>query len=31
MAGLPYRITEDRLMIDVRLTPRGGRDALDGV
>jgi hypothetical protein len=31
MAERPYRIAEDRLMIDVRLMPRGGRDALDGI
>lgn len=31
MADLPYRIADGRLMVDVRLTPRGGRDALDGV
>lgn len=27
---MPYRIAGSRLMVDVRLTPRGGRDALDG-
>lgn len=27
---MPYRIAGSRLIVDVRLTPRGGRDALDG-
>lgn len=31
MSDRPYRIADGRLMVDVRLTPRGGRDALDGV
>lgn len=31
MSDMPYRIADGRLMVDVRLTPRGGRDALDGV
>jgi uncharacterized protein YggU (UPF0235/DUF167 family) len=31
MSNMPYRIADGRLMVDVRLTPRGGRDALDGV
>jgi uncharacterized protein YggU (UPF0235/DUF167 family) len=26
----PYRIVGDRLLVDVRLTPRGGRDRLEG-
>lgn len=30
MSDGPYRIADGRLMVDVRLTPRGGRDALDG-
>ncbi|MBL8571218.1 MAG: DUF167 domain-containing protein [Phreatobacter sp.] len=31
MSDRPYRIADGRLMVDVRLTPRGGRDALDGI
>jgi uncharacterized protein YggU (UPF0235/DUF167 family) len=27
----PYRIEPDRLILFVRLTPKGGRDALEGV
>lgn len=27
---LPWRITEDVVSVTVRLTPRGGRDAIDG-
>lgn len=27
---MPYRIAGNRLLVDVRLTPRGGKDALDG-
>ena len=29
--SLPYRIEPGRLILFVRLTPKGGRDALDGV
>ncbi len=29
--GLPWRKVSDGLMLTVRVTPRGGRDALDGV
>jgi uncharacterized protein YggU (UPF0235/DUF167 family) len=28
--ALPYRIERERLLVDVRLTPRGGRDAVEG-
>ena len=31
MAGLPWRATADGLSLVVRLTPKGGRDAIDGV
>jgi uncharacterized protein YggU (UPF0235/DUF167 family) len=27
---MPYRIAGDRLLVDVRLTPRGGKDAIEG-
>lgn len=30
-ASLPWAITADGLVVTVRLTPRGGRDALDGI
>ncbi len=30
MDALPYRIERERLLVDVRLTPRGGRDAVEG-
>lgn len=30
MSETPYRIIGDRLLVDVRLTPRGGRDRLEG-
>lgn len=30
MNALPYRIERERLLVDVRLTPRGGRDAVEG-
>lgn len=30
MTDAPYRSGRDALLIDVRLTPRGGRDAIDG-
>lgn len=30
MSGAPYRIVGDRLLVDVRLTPRGGQDRLEG-
>jgi uncharacterized protein YggU (UPF0235/DUF167 family) len=29
--GPPWRIEADGLLIDIRLMPRGGRDAIDGV
>ena len=29
--SLPYRIEPDRLILYVRLTPEGGRDAIDGI
>jgi uncharacterized protein YggU (UPF0235/DUF167 family) len=29
--GEPWRVTSDGLVIHCRLTPRGGRDAIDGV
>lgn len=28
---LPYRLCDDHILLAVRLTPNGGRDALDGV
>ena len=31
MSGLPWRATTDGLALVVRLTPKGGRDAIDGV
>ena len=31
MSGLPWRATADGLALVVRLTPKGGRDAIDGV
>ena len=31
MSGLPWRATADGLSLVVRLTPKGGRDAIDGV
>jgi uncharacterized protein len=31
LSELPYRIELDRLVLFVRLTPKGGRDALDGI
>lgn len=27
----PWRVAADRLVVTVRLTPKGGRDAIDGV
>jgi len=30
-AARPWRETKEGIALDVRLTPRGGRDALDGV
>jgi uncharacterized protein len=30
MSGTPFRLAENSLLVDVRLTPRGGRDALEG-
>jgi uncharacterized protein YggU (UPF0235/DUF167 family) len=30
MDALPYRVERERLLVDVRLTPRGGRDAVEG-
>lgn len=30
MDALPYRVDRERLLVDVRLTPRGGRDAFEG-
>lgn len=30
MSEVPYRIVGGRLLVDVRLTPRGGRDRLEG-
>lgn len=29
--SLPYRLETGRMVLHVRLTPKGGRDALDGV
>ena len=29
--SIPYRVEPDRLVLHVRLTPKGGRDAIDGV
>jgi uncharacterized protein (TIGR00251 family) len=31
MSSLPWRETKDGLTLSVRLTPRGGRDAVDGI
>ena len=31
MSGLPYRDSPDGLILHVRLTPKGGRDAIDGI
>ena len=31
VADLPWTTTADGIIVDVRLTPRGGRDAIDGV
>ncbi len=31
MAAEPWTTTSDGIIIDVRLTPRGGRDAIEGV
>ncbi|MBL8699373.1 MAG: DUF167 domain-containing protein [Alphaproteobacteria bacterium] len=31
MAGSPLAIVADGVILNVRLTPRGGRDAIDGV
>jgi uncharacterized protein len=31
MAGEPWTATADGVVVDVRLTPRGGRDAIEGV
>lgn len=31
MAGSPLAIVADGIVLNVRLTPRGGRDAIDGV
>lgn len=30
MTASPYRLANDTLFLDVRLTPRGGRDAIEG-
>ena len=30
-AGLPWTETADAVLVDVRLTPRGGRDAIEGI
>ena len=30
-AGPPWTESADAVLVDVRLTPRGGRDALDGI
>ncbi|MBN8938417.1 MAG: DUF167 domain-containing protein [Rhizobiales bacterium] len=30
MTATPYRLANDTLLLDVRLTPRGGRDAIEG-
>lgn len=30
MSEAPYRIVGDRVLVDVRLTPRGGKDRLEG-
>ena len=31
MTAQPYRATGDGILIDLRLTPRGGRDGIDGL
>ncbi len=31
MANVPWIASADGLLVDVRLTPRGGRDAIEGV
>jgi uncharacterized protein len=31
VANVPWTASADGLLVDVRLTPRGGRDAIDGV
>jgi uncharacterized protein len=31
LAGRPWISTADGVLLDVRLTPRGGRDAIDGI
>jgi uncharacterized protein len=31
MAQVPWTASADGLLVDVRLTPRGGRDAIDGI
>lgn len=31
MTGQPWTLRDDGVVVDVRLTPRGGRDAIDGV
>lgn len=31
MSGLPYMPAPDGLILHVRLTPKGGRDAIDGI
>jgi uncharacterized protein (TIGR00251 family) len=31
MANVPWTASADGLLVDVRLTPRGGRDAIDGI
>ena len=30
-AGVPWQIVGDAVMLAVRLTPKGGRDAIDGI
>ena len=31
MSGLPWTIAADGILLSVRLTPKGGRDAIDGI
>jgi uncharacterized protein len=31
MAGRPWAVAADGIVLTVRLTPRGGRDAIDGI
>jgi uncharacterized protein (TIGR00251 family) len=31
VAQTPWTVTEDGAFVDVRLTPRGGRDAIEGI